>query len=392
MSTQPRKILIITGEESGEMRAAPLLRAIKHYAPGTRFIGIAGDRCRNEGVETFADIRELAVMGFVEVIKHYPRLKKIFELTLQKARDEKPDLAILVDYPGFNLRLAIKLKKMGIKVVYYVSPQVWAWKASRVKIIKKVVDRMMVLFPFEKDFYSKHHYNADFVGHPLLDEVHAGTEASAFRTQLGLDTKRTVIGLLPGSRHNEIVRLLPMIYAAANILKENNPKLQFILLQAKTISDELLGKYARLAPEGLKITREYYNGINASDFCIVASGTATLETGILNKPMVVIYKTAWLTSALVRLVIKIKNVSLVNIVAGKKIVEELIQENATPARIIKEIQSLLDSPAKTQTMRNELAAIRTKLGNPGASQRAAKVVVEELSKTPALFKRSTSGS
>ena len=158
------------------------------------------------------------------------------------------------------------------------------------------------------------------------------------------------------------------------------PKIQFILLQAKTVSNELLKRHSRLAPEGLIITKEYYNGINASDLCIVASGTATLETGILLKPMVVAYKTAWITSFIVRLVIKIKNVSLVNIVAGKKIVEELIQQNATPSRIVKEIQSLLDSPAKTQSMRQELSALRAKLGNPGASQRAAKVVVEELNK------------
>ncbi len=379
MSDTRQKILIVAGEESGDMRAAPLVRAIKHYAPGTQFIGIAGDRCRQEGVDTFTDIRDLAVIGFVEVIKNFSRLKKVFDLTVQKAREEKPDLAILVDYPGFNLRLAAELKKLNIKVVYYVSPQVWAWKASRVKIIKKVVDRMMVLFPFEKDFYAKHQYTADFVGHPLLDEVHASKDAASFKASLGLDPKYTVIGLLPGSRKNEIAHLLPIMYAAANILKKENPRLQFVLLQAKTISDELLAKYAQKAPVSLKITKEYYNGLNITDFCIVASGTATLETGIMGKPMAVVYKTAWLTSVIVRIVIRIKDVSLVNIVAGKKIVEELIQENATPARIVKAMRGLINDQAKTQTMRKELSALRAKLGNPGASQRAAKVVVEELS-------------
>jgi lipid-A-disaccharide synthase len=370
--------MIITGEESGEMRAAPLVRALKEILPGTQFIGIAGDRCRQEGVATFADIRELAVMGFVEVVKNYPRIKKIFDLTLQKAREEKPDCAVLVDYPGFNLRLARELKKMNIKVVYYVSPQVWAWKASRVKIIKKVVDRMMVLFPFETEFYAKHNYKADFVGHPLLDEVHADKNTDMFKASLGLDLKRPVIGLLPGSRHNEITRLLPLIYMAARLLKKKYPKTQFLLLQAKTINDDLLNKYASLAPEGLVITKEYYNGINAADYCIVASGTATLETGIMNKPMVVIYKTAWLTSVLVRLLIRIKNVSLVNIVAGQRIVDELIQEAATPKKIAAAIDKLLSSPAAAQTMRRELSALRNKLGNPGASRRAAKVVAEAL--------------
>lgn len=378
MNNSFQKILIITGEESGDMRAAPLVRAIRHYAPNTRFIGIAGDRCRQEGVETFTDIRELAVIGFVEVIKNFSRIKKVFDLTLEKAREEKPDLAILVDYPGFNLRLAVELKKLGIGIVYYVSPQVWAWKASRVKIIKKVVDRMMVLFPFEKDFYAKHHYTADFVGHPLLDEVHADKDPGTFKASLGLDPKATVIGLLPGSRHNEITRLLPVMYAAANILKKKHPRLQFILLQAKTISDELISKYARQAPEGLKITKEYYNGLSISDFCIVTSGTATLETGIMGKPMCVIYKTAWLTSLIVRIVIRIRYVSLVNIVAGKKIVEEFIQEKARASVIAKEMLSLMNTPGKAQAMRKELAALRVKLGNPGASQRAAKVVIEAL--------------
>lgn len=380
MNTASQKIMIIAGEESGDMRAAPLVRAIKRYAPEVSFIGITGDRCRQEGVATFADIRDLAVMGFIEVVKNYGRIKKLFDLTLNKARAEKPDLAILVDYPGFNLRLAAELKKLNIKVIYYVSPQVWAWKASRVKIIKKVVDRMMVLFPFEKDFYAKHQYSADFVGHPLLDEVHAGKDAETFKATLGLSGKAPVIGLLPGSRKTEITTLLPILYAAANTLKKKNPKLRFILLQAKTISDELISRYARLAPADMIITKEYYNGLNAADFCIVASGTATLETGIMGKPMVVVYKTAWITSFIVRLVIRIKDVSLVNIVSGKRIVQELIQQDATPDRIAKEIHILLNDPARTQAMRKDLAALRARLGNPGASQRAAKVVAEELAK------------
>ncbi|MBF0594391.1 MAG: lipid-A-disaccharide synthase [Candidatus Omnitrophica bacterium] len=380
MENQETKILIIAGEESGDMRAAPLVRAVRNYAPATRFIGIAGDRCRREGVETFADIRDLAVIGFVEVLKNFSRIKRIFDLTLQKAREEKPAIAILVDYPGFNLRLAAELKKLNIKVIYYVSPQVWAWKASRVKIIKKVVDRMMVLFPFEKDFYTKHQYSADFVGHPLMDEVHAGTSAALFKKSLDLDAKAPVIGLLPGSRKNEITHLLPMMYAAADLLKKKYPKAQFVLLQAKTISDDLLNKYTHLTPDNLKITKEYYNGLNITDYCIVASGTATLETGIMGKPMVVIYKTAWLTSFIVRLVIRIRDVSLVNIVAGKRIVAELIQQDATPVKIAKEIGLLINDSEKTQAMRRELTALRTKLGNPGASQRAAKIVLEEITK------------
>ena len=381
MDRTPQKILIVTGEESGDMRAAPLVRAIHAYAPDIRFIGIGGDRLRQAGVATFADINELSVIGFAEVIRHYPRIKTIFDLTVRKLREEKPDAVLLVDYPGFNLRLAKEAKKLDIKVFYYVSPQVWAWKESRVKLIKKTVDRMIVLFPFEKEFYAKHGYEVDFVGHPLVDENRADKGASDFLKSIGLNDKAPTLALLPGSRKKEISRHLPPMLEAATLLKKDHPKLQIILLQAKNLETTSFDNPLKKAPKDLIITSDYYNALNAADFCVVASGTATLETGILGKPMAVIYKTSWLTFLIAKLVIRIPNISLVNIVAGKKIVEELLQQNACAKKIALVINGFLRNPEKARAIRKELAGLKAKLGSPGASQRAAKIILAELEKT-----------
>lgn len=380
MDTTPRKILIVTGEESGDMRGAALVRAIRQKAPHVRFIGIGGDHLRQSGVQTFTDINELAVIGFTEVLRHFPRIKKVFDLAVQKIRDERPDAVLLVDYPGFNLRLAVEAKKLGVKVIYYVSPQIWAWKESRVKTIKKVVDRMMVLFPFEKDFYTKHAYTADFVGHPLIDETRASKGASEFLKGIGLDDKRPTLALLPGSRHKEVTSLLPVMLETASALQKVHPKLQILLLQAKNLDEKVFTRHLANAPREMKISKDYYNALNAADFCIVASGTATLETGIIGKPMVVVYKTSWLTCIILKALVKIKYVSLVNIVAGRKIVEELLQEKACAEKIVPLIDEFLRSPQKADAIRRDLAELKSRLGSPGASQRAAEVVLSELAK------------
>ncbi|MBF0619192.1 MAG: lipid-A-disaccharide synthase [Candidatus Omnitrophica bacterium] len=377
MEKAPYRFVIISGEESGDMRAASLVRAIRQTMPGASFSGIGGDRSRKESVTTIADIRDLAVIGFVEVLKHYSRIKRIFNLALDHIRTTKPDAVILVDYPGFNLRLAKEIKKLNIKVIYYISPQVWAWKASRVKLIKKVVDRMIVIFPFEKDFYAKHGLAVDFAGNPLIDEVHATKSASSFLKESGLNEKDPVVGLLPGSREKEISRHLPVMIDAARRLHQKKPKVQFLLPQAKSISDDLLRRYMKDVPPTLKISKDFYNALNACDVCAVCSGTATLETGIMGKPMAVIYKTSWVTWFLGRLFVRIPFIALVNIVAGKKVAEEYLQNNATGPKIALELERLLN-PEKTRKNHSDLTALRVNLGAPGASRRAAKFVLEAL--------------
>jgi len=375
-----KKILIIAGEESGDMYAASLIREVKALCPGITWTGIGGSHCRREGVNTFTDISELAVVGFTEVIRNIGRIKRIFDLTLEHARRDRPDLAVLVDYPGFNLRLARELKRLGIRIVYYVSPQIWAWKESRVEIVKRVVDRMMVFFPFEKDLYARHGYNADFVGHPLVDQARAGTPRDIFLNNIGLDAGKTVLGLLPGSRPGEVSKLLPIMLQAAQLVQKEQPDVQLILLKAKNLPPGIFSTCLRSAPKGIRSSEDYYNTLNACDAAIVCSGTATLETALMTKPMVVIYKTSWITSFIVRMLIKIPHISLVNIVAGKKIAEELLQNRVTPEIISEEILKLLE-PARALKVRQELSAIRSILGASGASRRAAGIVVEELTRT-----------
>jgi lipid-A-disaccharide synthase len=377
MQSETPLIMVVAGEESGDMRLASLVAEIKALRPGARFTGIGGNRCRQQGVRTFADIADLAVFGFSEVIRHFPRIKRVFDMTVARARTERPSLAILVDYPGFNLRLAKELKKLGIKVIYYVSPQVWAWKSSRIKTIKAVVTRMMVLFDFEKALYAKHGYAADFVGHPLIDEVRANTDKEPFLRSIGLDPQRPVLALLPGSRPQEILRLLPIMLQAGADVQKQRPEVQLVLLKARNLPQSLFNPQLISAPPDLKVSEDYYNALNACDAAIVCSGTATLETCLLHKPMVVVYRTSWLTWGIGRMLIKIDRVSLVNIVAGKKIVEELLQKNATALKIAQEALRILD-PVNAQTIRKDLKRINAMLGDRGASARAARVVLEEL--------------
>ena len=368
--------MIVAGEASGDMRAAGLAHALKALDPSIILSGIGGQYMRETGVECFCDITELAVIGIAEVVKNFARIKRVFELTLEKIDTIRPDAVILVDYPGFNLRLAAEIKKSGIKIIYYISPQVWAWREKRVLKIKELVDRMIVLFPFEKEIYQRYGMAVDYVGHPLIDEIVVNHDQIEVLKSIGLSASKTTIGLMPGSRAKEIERHLPCMLEAAKILYKQNNERQFILLKASSIPLTLIEE-ALLAYKDLPIKifdGLTYDGINAMDAVIVASGTATLECALLKKPMVIIYKTSWLTYCIAKAVIKIPYIGLVNIVAGKKIAEELIQENANPAKIANALEGALHNPH----LIDELAAVKYSLGDPGASVRAAKVVLEVL--------------
>ncbi len=385
--------MIVAGEASGDMRAAGLARALKSLAPDLRLTGIGGEYMRQAGVECFTDITELAVIGIAEVIKNLGRIKKVFDQTLQQIDTTHPDAVILVDYPGFNLRLAQEIKKRNlchsknqichsresgnpIKIIYYISPQVWAWRENRVKKIKKLVDRMIVLFPFEQEIYTKYGMKVDYVGHPLVDEIVVDKGQTEVLKSLGLSASRVTIGLMPGSRAKEVDRHLKPMIEACQKMFDQNKDMQFILIKAssipiKLINDQLFG-FKHLP---LKIYEgPIYNGINAMDAAMVASGTATLETALLKKPMVIIYKTSWLTYYLAKSLIKIPCIGLVNIVAGKKIAEELIQNEANALNIANALSSALHN----QQAIEELAAVKNSLGLPGASYRAAKIVLSEI--------------
>ncbi len=376
--------MIVAGEASGDMRAAGLARALKQLDPTLRLSGIGGDYMRQAGVECFADITQLAVIGIVEVIKNLSRIKKVFDQTLKQIDTTHPDCVILVDYPGFNLRLAHSLRchsrESGnpLKIIYYISPQVWAWREKRVLMIKKLVDRMIVVFPFEQNIYSKYGMKVDYVGHPLVDDIIVDKNQTEILKSIGLSAGKTTIGLMPGSRAKEVERHLPCMLEAAQKLFEQNQERQFILLKAPTIPLKLIESICHSRESGnpkhfpLKIYDGLtYDGINAMDAAIVASGTATLETALLKKPMVIIYKTSWLTYAIAKAVIKIPYIGLVNIVAGKKIAEELIQNEANATNIANALEATLHNPHIV----DELAAVKTTLGGPGASLRAARIVL-----------------
>ncbi|MDE1920356.1 MAG: lipid-A-disaccharide synthase [Candidatus Omnitrophica bacterium] len=396
-----RHVMIIAGEASGDMRAAGLARALKRLDSSLRLSGIGGEHMRRAGVECFADITELAVIGIAEVVKNFNRIKKVFRQTLAQIDASRPDAVVLVDYPGFNLRLAGEIKKRGLKVIYYISPQVWAWRENRILKIKKLVDRMIVLFPFEKQLYEKYGMKADYAGHPLAEEIIVNHDQTEVLKALGLSASKTTIGLMPGSRLKEVERHLPCMLEAAKLLYSRNRERQFILLKASSIPlkliesivsscrmdsamtlpdvplkhapEAMLGPFEELEHFPLKIyDGNPYDGINAADAVMVASGTATLECALLKKPMVIIYKTSWLTYAVAKTVIKIPYIGLVNVVAGKKIVEELLQNDATAKRLSDAMESVLYN----HRIIDELAAVKDSLGEPGASQRAAKVILE----------------
>lgn len=371
--------MIIAGEVSGDMRGAEVVDALRAHSPSLKCVGVGGEHMTKAGVECFANITELAVIGFAEVIKNYGRIKKVFNQILREVDQQRPDAVLLVDYPGFNLRLARKLKEKKIKVIYYISPQVWAWREKRVKTIKKVTDKMLVLFSFEQAFYKKHKMDVDYVGHPLVDEVKTSMKPSDAVKTLGLDPAHPVIGLLPGSREKEITRHLPVMVKAAEFLHQKNNHRQFVVLKAPAIQLSLIERWTNKTSCPMRVVEQNsYNEFNALTVCMVASGTATLEAAILKKPMVIIYKTSWLTYFLAKLFVKIRHIGLANIVAGHSVVPELIQNNATAQNISQEIEKLLSDPKEINRIQKEFSKVPLWLGEPGASQRAAKIILKEI--------------
>ncbi len=386
MEESKRHLILVAGEASGDMHAARLAEELRRIDPSLTFSGLGGPRMRESGVEIYQDLTRMAVVGFTEVIKHYREIRKAFHLILAKACDIRPAAVILIDYPGFNLRLAKELKKRNIKVIYYISPQVWAWRKKRVYDIRQCVDKMLVLFQFEKEFYARFGIDVDFVGHPLMDTVHVAKPKEAFLRSHGLQTENLTIGLLPGSREREVEHLLPVMLEAAGILAQEFPQLQFLLLKAPTIKKSLIEEICHRSPcRPLIIDGETYDGIHACDGCIVASGTATLETAILKKPMVVVYKTSFLTWLLAKCLIKIPDIGLVNVVAGKRIVPECVQFQATGPQIAEELKNIFTNEIRIAEMKTEFDRIKNALGPGGSIRRAAQKILEyceTLPKTP----------
>ncbi len=373
------KIMIIAGEASGDARAAGLVRAVKRQRPDIRFFGIGGDQLRAEGVDTLVDSRVMAVVGLFEVLAHFRTIYGALQLMRRKLREQRPDLLILVDYPDFNLRLAKTAKELGIKVLYYISPQIWAWRQERVHRIRELVDHMAVVFPFEEPFYRSADVPVTFVGHPLVEEVGSSFDRDGACREFGLDPARKVLGLFPGSRRSELKNLLPVLLDATAQLHAEHPDLQFILPRASTLSEADLAPY--FTGRDLPITivpGRAYDVMAACDAIVSAAGTATLEIALMRTPLAVIYKIAPLSYRIMSRMIKVDHIALCNIVAGERIAPELMQHDATAANIAAEAESLVFDETRNAQMRERLKLVREKLGAAGGSDNVARVVLDVL--------------
>lgn len=362
---KPQKILIVAGEASGDMHGAILVKDMLLKNPNLQFFGMGGEKMAAAGVTIVQDINQLALVGLTEVIRNFSIVYKAYKKIKDFIKQQKPDLVIFIDYPGFNLRMAKQAKKLGCKVFYYISPQLWAWHQSRVKIVKKNVDTMAVIFPFEVDFYKKFSIQSYFVSHPLVEKVKPTMSSESAKALFNLEKNRITIGLLPGSRHSEIRRLLPVINQGAKILKAKL-NAQFILPLAPTLKKEDV--VALLDPNlDVKIIENHtYDVINTCDALIVTSGTATLETALLEKPMTIIYKSSWLNAIIGLFVIKVKYFGICNIIAGNEIVKEFIQHRARPKSLVNEIQKILSDVQYRNEMIKQLRQTKNALRNDQA--------------------------
>lgn len=376
------RIMIVAGEASGDMHGARLIAALKEQAPGAQVCGIGGPELTRQGVEILYDSSQLAVVGIVEVISHLSFIRAALRTLENRLKEQQPDLLILIDYPDFNLIMAKKAKRLGIPVFYYISPQVWAWRSGRVKTIKKLVDRMAVILPFEQEFYRERGMTVDFVGHPLMDSVRTTRTREDFLQSLGIDPESTVIGILPGSRKREIAGMLPIFLEAAKRMQEQLTKPVFLLPLAPTLcEDDLLNNGLAEAGVEVKVIREdRYDLMAACGAVMAASGTVSLELAILNVPMVISYRVSPLTYFLGRRLIKVQYASLVNLVAGREVVPELLQNEAVPEKIADATIRLIANRTERTRHLAGLAEVREKLGGAGASAKAAKLALATIRK------------
>jgi lipid-A-disaccharide synthase len=359
-----KRVFIISGEASGDLHASNLIREMKLIESNSIFSGWGGDRMLKEGVEIKKHISELAFMGFKEVILNLKTIIQNFKLCKSQILEFKPDFIILVDYPGFNLRIAKWAKKEGIPIAYYISPQIWAWKQSRVYQIKENVTKMYCILPFEADFYKKFGVDVDYCGHPLLDEIQNFNKQKNNK----INSKKPVLAILPGSRKQEIERKLPVMIQAA----KSFPNYEIVVACAPNLEMSYYENYA--SDNVCFVQNETYKLLNSADMAIVTSGTATLETALFRVPQVVCYKSSKLSYYIARLLVKIKYISLVNLILNKEVVSELIQNECNEAQIIKELQKIEPNKTKRSKMLQDYDELINLLGKSGSSQRVAEKI------------------
>lgn len=366
--------MMIAGEASGDLHGSGVVRELKRIHKNLDVYGVGGENMRREGMHLIFHINELGFMGFVEVLKHLPFIKLMEKTLEQILKFKKPDVLVLIDYPGFNLRFARIAKQYGIKIIYYISPQVWAWHKSRVRHIRELVDKMLVIFPFEVDFYKKEHVDVEFVGHPLLEVLDSHMTRKNFCKRYGIDGTKKILGLLPGSRRQEIENIFPVMLAAAKHIAYESD-MEVAVGVAPTLEEKYFKTFFSLNGVHL-ISGATYDLMNHADFAIVTSGTATIETACFATPMFVVYKTSWLTYLIGRLLVRVRNIGMVNIVAGREIVPEFVQYGASVKRLVQAAVTLLGDEARLSQMKEELSKVKNMLGEVGASRKVANRILQ----------------
>ncbi len=369
--------MIVTGEASGDLHGANLAKALQAIQPDIEILGMGGAKMRAAGVKMILGIDRLDVMGLIG-LGHMGAVVRAFRAMARFLRHTTLDAVVFIDHPGFNLRMARIARKAGHRVIYYIAPQIWAWAPSRIHLIARRIHRMIVILPFEKEIYRKAGVPCEYVGHPLLDDIAPHYDRSELRKRFGLEDAKTVIGLLPGSREREVRVLLPIMCQASAKLARRHQGVRFILAVASSVPDGLAESLIAGSNLDIQLVKDQSSEVMAaSDVLLVASGTATLQAAVIGTPMVILYRASWLTYVAARSLIRVKWIGLVNIVAGRGICKELIQHHATPESLSEEAERLLVDQEYYQNMQHSLREVRAALGDPGASRRAAAVILEE---------------
>jgi lipid-A-disaccharide synthase len=372
------RIMISCGEASGDMYAGALAAELRRRAPEAEIFGFGGPRLREAGGRLIGDYGPFSVTGITEAVRVVPRSFAMLRKLVDTARELRPHVFVAIDFPDFNFKLMAALRRLGIPIVYYVSPQLWAWRPGRMETMKAYVDRVLVIFPFEEALYREAGVDVQFVGHPLVDLIETGQDRATFLRDRGLSPDRPTVALLPGSRRNELERIVPVVTAALPAIRAQVPEVQFVVACAPGMADSLFAPLVHGQPDGrLVLVRDRTDDVLASsDVVITASGTATIQCTLHEKPMVVVYRVSPLTYRLGKPFVRVDTFAMPNLVAGRRIVPELIQDGFTPERTAAEAVTLLTDAGKRGEMCAALAQVRAQLGGPGASARAAATVIE----------------
>jgi lipid-A-disaccharide synthase len=376
--TAPR-VFLSAGEASGDMHGANLARELAALSPGVRLDGIGSDQMRAAGVDVHMDIKGLAITGIAEVFFRIPQVLAAFRRMVAVLEQTRPSVVVLIDSPELNIRLARKAHQLGIPIVYYISPQVWAWRKYRVRELARLVKKMLVILPFEADVYREAGVDVEFVGHPLLDQPMATRGPDELRPELGLGGEGPVVALLPGSRNNELERMGPVLAETAALLHQRVPGVRTVVPLARTIPEERAHAIFARSPQTRLVAGRTYDVIAAADAALACAGTVTLECALIGTPLAVLYKISPITYHIARFLVSVDHISLVNLIARRRVVPEYVQGEASAPALAECLERMVRDPETLARMRGELAGVRTLLGEPGASTRAAKAVMPFLS-------------